>query len=67
MLKDVPFVTSPAATDEELDEFIEETEAIDELLPSKKRNKKLAKNDVKECQDYQSFLKLHCKSNLYSF
>ena len=67
MLKDVPFVTSPAATDEELEEFIDETEEIDEMLPSKKRNKKLQKTEVKECKDYQSFLLTHCKSNQYSF
>ena len=32
LLKDVPFKTNPAATDEELDDFIEDTVEIDKML-----------------------------------
>ena len=66
-LKDMPFKTFPPANDDDLDTFIEDISDIDEKLPSKKRNQKPSKVDIKECEAYQTFLATHCKSNLYSF
>lgn len=56
-----------AATDDELKDFIEDTSEIDQRLPSRKHDKKLAKKDVSDCTDYQDFLKNHCFCGHYSF
>ena len=56
-----------AATDEEMNEFINKSVEIDPELPTKQRSQKLKKVDLTLDDKYQSFLKKHCYEGLYAF
>ena len=66
-LKDIPFQCHKPSTDKELDSFIEKTAELDPELPTKKRDQKLQKKELKACQKYQDFLKAHCNEGHYAF
>ena len=56
-----------AATDKEMDEFINKSAEIDPELPTKQRSQKLNKVDLTHCNKYQSFLQKHYYKGLYAF
>ena len=56
-----------AATDEEMDEFMNKSAEIDPELPTKHRSQKLRKVDLTRFDKYQSFLKKHYYEELYAF